>query len=102
MGTRTRAPRARHSALLRLVERRVGEPLRQLDLTGLAGALTTAALIVHDDKDKEIPVDDAIALAAAWPGAKTLITERYGHRHIMFAPDVVDAVVAFIVGERGS
>ena len=81
---------------LRLVGRKVGEPLQSLDLIDLAAGLTTPALIVHDRKDKEIPVADALALAAVWPGAKTLITERFGHRRIMFAAEIVGAIVTFL------
>jgi pimeloyl-ACP methyl ester carboxylesterase len=83
---------------VRLVEDEIGEPIADLDLLHLVPALSTPALIVHDRDDKEIPVDDGLALAAAWPGARTLITERHGHRRIMCAPDVVRAAVDFLRG----
>ena len=102
VGTGVRDRRARYPRFLRQVESKVGEPLRNLDLTSLTTGLTTPALIVHDRNDKEIPVEDAIALAAAWPGAKPFITERYGHRRIMFATEVVAEIVAFIARGRAT
>lgn len=80
---------------LELVEGKVGEPFEHLALTHLAAHLTTPALIVHDRNDKENPVEDAIALAAAWPRATMWVTERFGHRRIMFAPQVIRQVFAF-------
>ena len=74
---------------LRLVEDEIGEPMAELDLLHVVAGLSAAALIVHDRNDKEIPVEDGMALAAAWPGARTLITDRHGHRRIMIASEVV-------------
>jgi fermentation-respiration switch protein FrsA (DUF1100 family) len=79
-----------------LVGAKVGEPIEHLDLSHLAAELTTPTLIVHDCNDKEIPVEDAVALAAVWRSATVRITERYGHRRIMFAPEVVREVVGFL------
>ena len=83
---------------VRLVEEEIGEPMADLDLLHIVPRLSTPALIVHDRNDKEIPVDDALVLAAAWPAARTLITERHGHRRVMFARDVIHAVIAFLRG----
>jgi pimeloyl-ACP methyl ester carboxylesterase len=54
------------------------------------------ALVIHDRNDQEIPVAEGQAIAAAWPGANTLFTERYGHRRILIARDVIKAVVNFL------
>jgi pimeloyl-ACP methyl ester carboxylesterase len=87
---------------LRLVETRVGESVENFDLTRLTTQLNTPVLIIHDRNDKEIAVEEAIALAASWSGSKTFITERYGHRRIMFAQDVVAEVVRFLVQAQAS
>jgi len=81
---------------VQLVEDEIGEPIADLDLRHVVAELSTPALIVHDRDDKEIPVRDGLALAAAWSGARTLITERYGHRRIMVAAEVVCAIVDFL------
>jgi pimeloyl-ACP methyl ester carboxylesterase len=86
---------------VRLVEREVGEPIEGLDVTRIASGLTTPALIVHDRGDREIPVEDGLSVAAAWPGAKALITERYGHRRILIAGEVVRETVEFLGGQDG-
>lgn len=85
-------------AFIRLIEREVGEPIEDVDVARLALGLTTPALIVHDRDDREIPVGGALAVAAAWAGSRTLITERYGHRRILVARPVVAAVVEFLSG----
>jgi pimeloyl-ACP methyl ester carboxylesterase len=82
--------------LVRLVERELGEPVESLDVVRIARGLTTRALVVHDANDKEIPLEDGLAVAAAWKGAQMMVTERYGHRRIMIAADVVRAVVEFL------
>ena len=83
-------------ALLDRVERFVGEPVADLDLLRIVGGLDQPALIVHDRADEEVPVAEAHAVAAAWPGARLLVTERYGHRRILIAREVVRAVAAFL------
>lgn len=86
---------------VRRVGREVGAPLTGLDVARFAAELTTPALIVHDRGDKEIPVEDGLAVAANWPGARSLITDRYGHRRVLIAGEVVNAVVAFLSGRGG-
>ncbi len=89
-------PEPEGSALLDRVERAIGEPVLGLDLLRIVAGLATPALIVHDRGDEDVPFGDGLALAAAWPGAKWLATERYGHRRILIARDVARAVAAFL------
>jgi pimeloyl-ACP methyl ester carboxylesterase len=81
---------------VRLVERAVGEPIDGLDIVQIAARLTHPVLVVHDRGDESIPVEDGLAVASAWPGAKMLITERYGHGRILIAKEVVREVVDFL------
>ncbi len=67
-----------------------------MDVTQIVPHLATPALVVHDRTDKEIPLAEGLAVAAAWPGATMLVTERFGHRRIMLAGEVVQAVVEFL------
>jgi pimeloyl-ACP methyl ester carboxylesterase len=83
-------------SFVRRIERVVGEPIDGLDVVRIAREQATPALIVHDRGDEEIPVEDALAVAAAWPGAKPLITRRYGHRRILIAGEVVRQTVEFL------
>ena len=78
------------------LEREVGEGVEFMDVTQIVPRLTTPALVVHDRNDKEIPLEEGLAVAAAWTGATMLVTERFGHRRIMLAGQVVQAVVEFL------
>lgn len=89
--------RTRHGLRGR-IERRVGVSMDDLDLSRLAPALRTPALVVHDRADGEVPFVDGAAIAAAWPGARFLPTEGLGHRRVLREPAVVREVADFVVG----
>ncbi len=76
----------------------MGQPIDALDIVQIAARLTQPVLVVHDRSDESIPVEDGLAVASAWPGAKMLITERYGHGRILIAKEVVREVVTFVSG----
>jgi len=86
------------SRLRERLERRVGVRLVDLDLPSMVGGLRTPALVIHDAGDGEVPFEDGAAIAAAWPGARLLATERLGHRRILRDPAVLDATREFVVG----
>jgi pimeloyl-ACP methyl ester carboxylesterase len=83
-------------AFVRLIEREVGEGVEFMDVIQIVPSLRTRALIIHDRNDKEIPLAEGLAVAAAWKESKMLVTERFGHRRIMLAGEVVQAVVDFL------
>ncbi|MFO0910085.1 MAG: alpha/beta hydrolase [Isosphaeraceae bacterium] len=78
------------------VARNVGRPIEDIQASSLARGLTSQALIVHDEGDEHMPLSDAEAIAAAWPGASLMVTRRYGHNRMMLARDVVRRVIAFL------
>ncbi len=86
--------------LLARMEQVVGEPIKDLDVMDIVAGLHQPALIIHDRTDEEIPLEDGLAVAAAWPGSRLLITDRYGHRRILIAREVVRAVVGFLIEQR--
>jgi pimeloyl-ACP methyl ester carboxylesterase len=100
-GRRHRLPETDIPTFVRMVECEVGEPIDGLDIVQIAARLTHPVLVVHDRGDDSIPVEDGMAVAAAWPGAKTLITERYGHGRILIAKEVVREVVDFLKAAIG-
>ncbi|WP_010585748.1 alpha/beta fold hydrolase [Schlesneria paludicola] len=81
---------------VRLVAERTEVPLKSLDLAHVAVDLKQPALIIHDRGDDDIPLEDALALVAAWPRATLVVTERFGHRRILIAKEVVKHVVHFL------
>jgi pimeloyl-ACP methyl ester carboxylesterase len=83
-------------AFLRGVAEAARVALENFDMTRLARQLKVPALVVHDRLDKDIPVAEAEAIAAAWPGLELLITERYGHSRILIAREVVREALRFL------
>lgn len=58
--------------------------------------LSIPALIIHDDKDTDIPWNDGKAVADAWQGSKFILTHGLGHRRILRDPSTVSIVTDFI------
>lgn len=83
------------AAMVNRITSIVGRPITDFDTTKRPGPAT---LIVHDQKDKEVPYDEATRLAAAWPEARLLTTDGLGHRRILRATAVVDEITNFVAG----
>jgi pimeloyl-ACP methyl ester carboxylesterase len=88
---------AARDAFRRRLEERVGIAMADLEAARVVSALATPALVVHDRDDREVPFEDAIAIAAAWPGARLLATEGLGHRRVLRDPVVAADVARFVV-----
>lgn len=81
------------------VEAILRAPISELDLVGHAPGLGDAqALLVHDVNDDVVPVASSRELAAVWPGARLIETERLGHDRLRRDADVVAQVVRFATG----
>ncbi|HJV21545.1 MAG TPA: alpha/beta hydrolase [Holophagaceae bacterium] len=89
----------RWEALEAAFERRVGRAWQEVEGTALARRLTVPLLVIHDDQDREIPLAEAVATAAAHPDAKLLTTSGLGHRRILKDPHVIREVVRFMGSE---
>ncbi|WP_136656839.1 alpha/beta hydrolase [Nitratireductor sp. XY-223] len=82
------------------VEQLTGHPLSAFVGTLQLAALGTPALIVHDPEDREVTADSATAFASAGAHVEVLWAEGYGHRRILKAPGVLQAVIRFSDRER--
>jgi len=59
---------------------------------------TGKLLLIHDDKDHEVPYAQAELLQKAAPQAETLTTSGFGHRKILMNKQCIKATVAFVRG----
>jgi pimeloyl-ACP methyl ester carboxylesterase len=93
-------PRRVEALLYGTVAAKVGRSAEELDLLEMAGGLTIPTLLFHDVDDAEVPYQDALALAAAWPAATLRTVTGLGHRRILRDPAVVAEAVAFVTTGR--
>jgi pimeloyl-ACP methyl ester carboxylesterase len=93
-----RIPPVARSAMRRNLELRLNARWDDLHLPTIVRRLRTAALVVHDRHDLDVPFGHAEEIAAAWPGARLLATDGLGHRAVLRDPGVVEATAAFLAG----
>jgi predicted alpha/beta hydrolase family esterase len=81
-------------------ERRLRVRWAGLNVCDLARQLTRPAplLIVHDEADETVRWHDGAAIAAAWPKARLVTTQRLGHRGVTSDVGVVGEAVRFVTG----
>jgi pimeloyl-ACP methyl ester carboxylesterase len=64
--------------------------------------LTQPILVVHDEGDREVPVEHGRRIADTYGNqAKLIITTGLGHRRILVDESVVDSVLEFLTAVRG-
>ncbi len=85
------APRAQ-----RHIEEKYGVLFESARGIHLAPQIDTPLLIVHDEKDSDVPFAEGQRLADAWQGSTLHRTQGLGHTRILRDPDVVQRVVGFI------
>ena len=88
-------PQRAGAALVRTLEQRVGATMESFDVASFAHAVRIPVLVVHDTTDAEVPYAEGARLAELL-GARLVTTSGLGHRRVLFAPEVVGAVVEFI------
>ena len=81
-------------------ERTSGVSVRDLEVRRYLPALGLPCLIVHDMGDREVPWGDGELYARHWHNARLLTTQGLGHHRVLDAPYVIEAVLAFVRGER--
>ncbi len=79
-----------------------GRPPAELDLVAVLARLQGAVLVIHDEADDTIPVEEARLLLRHCARAQSLFTRGLGHRDLLVAPPVIDALADFLAGERGT
>jgi pimeloyl-ACP methyl ester carboxylesterase len=89
-------PPAAMAEFVMLLDRDAGRPSAELDLVHAAPKSGIPGLLIHDLEDAVIPYAEAEALANAWPGVRMMTTSGKGHRDILSAPAVLQAIVEFV------
>jgi pimeloyl-ACP methyl ester carboxylesterase len=86
------------AVMRRNLESRLQMRWDELHLPTIVRSLTTAALVLHDREDEDVPYAHGEEIAAAWPGARLIATAGLGHRGLLRDPDTVRETVAFLRG----
>jgi pimeloyl-ACP methyl ester carboxylesterase len=87
-------------AMLAALRDAIGVDMREISLPRRAPHFRQPALFVHSSDDRVVPIEDSLASALAWPGARHLRVEGLGHRRILADPAVIAAVMAFVTRPR--
>ena len=90
-----RLPERALPSMIAALEARVKAPMSSFEVEAFAPRIHVPVLVVHDTDDREVPYADGERLATVF-GARLLTTNGLGHRRILYAPDVLAAVVEFI------
>ena len=79
------------------VERRFSRPWTDFDIPPLPRLRALPPLlVVHDERDREVPLFHGQAVAHAWPDAHMVRTRGLGHRRILRDEAVLSDVAGFI------
>lgn len=76
------------------LERRYGVTFPSLRLP--AGPPGVPTLVVHDRRDKRVPLRDGVAICKSWPKARLLVTSGLGHHRILRSPEVIRRAVRYL------
>lgn len=83
----------------RRFEERLGIGFDRFDLPAAAPALAAKLLVIHDEADREVPVEEGAAIAAAWQGAELVRTAGLGHHRLLRDETVLDRAAAFLAAD---
>lgn len=79
--------------------RRTGVTIAETDMPGIARDVATPpVLVVHDRDDREVPVEQGIEIARAWPESTLVTTTGLGHRRVLRDQVVIDSIVSSVAG----
>jgi pimeloyl-ACP methyl ester carboxylesterase len=81
------------------LEGMTGINIHELQVHPHLHSLGQPALIVHDLDDHDVPWAEGERYARHWRGSRLLTTQGLGHHHVLDAPEVIEASLAFLRGE---
>lgn len=90
-------PEELHARMRRRIEQRFGMNWDEFEAENSRGA--QPLLVIHDSQDRDVPLREGRRHERNWPRGRLLETRGLGHRRILAAPLVIQAVADFIAGE---
>lgn len=93
-------PRSARDVMQGRMERRFGRRFEEIYVPRLAMDMRTHLLLMHDRDDREVPWEEGVSIAAAWPGARLRTTHGLGHRRILQDASVIAEAAAFLLEAR--
>lgn len=91
-------PQAHRMGMGRQLVAHLGKELSDFDASTAAATIEVPALFLHDPKDREVPYEQARAIAAAWRGSRVVESHGEGHTRILGSSAVVRQAVDFVHG----
>lgn len=84
-------------SMLSILSSRIGADVRGISMPGRAPQRRQPALFIHSADDRVVAIEDSLATAESWPGARHLRVDGLGHMRLLADPKVVAAAVDFAV-----
>lgn len=72
--------------------------IEKLNADVAASDFSACALLVHDEEDREVPIEDSEAIAKVWKGSELWRVRGLGHFRILRSRSVIERVVQFLDG----
>jgi alpha-beta hydrolase superfamily lysophospholipase len=84
-------------AMKRLIEARFGADVwSDVSMVNNVQSQTSAAMIIHDENDRDVRWQEGYAVSQAWPGSRFIKTSQLGHHRILKDETIIRTVTAFI------
>ena len=82
--------------LARMFEKKYNRNLNDLSSEVQARRIDIPVLVLHDSKDKYVPVSSAMAIRQNLKNGQILMTNDLGHHRIFKDPEVIERIIDFI------
>lgn len=80
----------------RAIERKFNKSVDTTSAGEIAKNLHIKGLVVHDQDDPDVPVSCAYDIVEAWPLSKIHLTERMGHRKLLYDKSLIKSIYDFL------
>lgn len=81
--------------LINQAEDNLTSSISALNAQNLLNRISCPAFLIHDENDAEIPISTGAIASVIGENIQTLTTRDLGHRRVLLAPEVINAVAEF-------